>query len=314
MQSSVYNYDRFNYWEIYTEELPSRGIFYKKDARIRVRTMSVLEVKFLATYMEATATRICNEILNKCTILENLTLDELLLPDRDYIIFWIRLNTFNTSNGFTITIPHCSTCKAEIVENLSLTQFKHKYLDNGFEPNVYLPDLQMEIPIRIPTYNDSIYNVENELEDVALHLDTDNTFEEKTKFVSMLSALDYVYLKEHIEKNNCGIIDEVPIYCPDCGTEHIVKVHINDLNIFTHFELRDILEKITQIAKYSNLTITNEWSWVEVELEMQIINNMIQEENEANKKQLQNVSSRMPTGATSTSTPKMPSLPSMPHM
>ena len=63
MQSSVYNYDRFNYWEIYTEELPSRGIFYKKDARIRVRTMSVLEVKFLATYMEATATRICNEIL-----------------------------------------------------------------------------------------------------------------------------------------------------------------------------------------------------------------------------------------------------------
>ena len=78
--------------------------------------------------------------------------------------------------------------------------------------------------------------------------------------------------------------------------------------------LRDILEKITQIAKYSNLTITNEWSWVEVELEMQIINNMIQEENEANKKQLQNVSSRMPSGATSTSTPKMPSLPSMPHM
>lgn len=313
MQSSVSNYDRFNYWEMYPEELPSRGIFYSKDARIRVRTMSVLEVKFLATYMESTATRICNEIINKCTIFENLTIDELLLPDRDYIIFWIRLNTFNTSNGFSVSIPHCATCHNEIVKDLSLETFKHKYLDNGFEPNVYLPDLGMEIPIKIPKYGDSIYNVENEIEEVALRIDSDNTFEEKTRFVSSLTALDYIHLKEHIDKYNCGIIDEVPIYCPECGTEHIVKVYINDLNIFTHVELRDILEKITQIAKYSHLTITNDWSWVEVELEMQIINEMIREENEANQKQLQNMSSRMPSGSMNT-TPKMPSLPSLPHM
>ena len=52
---------------MYPEELPSRGIFYNKNARIKVRTMSVLEVKFLATYKEQTATRICNEIINKCT-------------------------------------------------------------------------------------------------------------------------------------------------------------------------------------------------------------------------------------------------------
>ena len=76
---------------MYPEELPSRGIFYNKNARIKVRTMSVLEVKFLATYKEQTATRICNEIINKCTILENLKIEDLLLPDRDYIIFGLGL-------------------------------------------------------------------------------------------------------------------------------------------------------------------------------------------------------------------------------
>lgn len=313
MQNFLYNYDKFNYWEIYPEELPSRGIFYAKNARIRVRTMTVLEVKFLATYFDATATRICNEIFNKCTILENITLDELLLPDRDFIIFWIRLNTFNTANGFTITIPSCDTCKNKIVKELSLKEFEHNYLDNGFDPIVHLPDLNIDLPLCIPKYADSIYNIENEIEDIALRIDSNNTFDEKILFVKSLTALDYIHLKAHVEKYACGLNDEVIIECPECGTQHKVKIVINDNNIFAHIELRDILEKITKIAKYSNLTITNDWAWVEVELEQSIINDMIKEENEENQHQLQGMSSKVSSSSLS-NMPKMPNLPSLPHM
>ena len=275
--------------------------------------MSVLEVKFLSTYKEQTATRICNEIINKCTILENLKIEDLLLPDRDYIIFWIRLNTFNTSNGFTITIPHCATCNETISTEISLNDLTYRYLDNGFNSKAYLPDLNTKIPIKIPKYGDSIYNVENEIEDIALRLDTSNTFDEKIRFVSSLTALDYINLKDHIRKYGCGINDEIVVSCPTCGTQHDVKIIINDTNIFTKIELKDILEKITRIAKYSNLTITNDWSWVEVELEQQIINDMIREENQENQKQIQGMSSKMPSMA-GNGMPSIPGLPSLPHM
>ena len=317
MRNSVYNYDHYNYWEMYPEELPSRGIFYNKNARIKVRTMSVLEVKFLATYKEQTATRICNEIINKCTILENLKIEDLLLPDRDYIIFWIRLNTFNTSNGFTINIPHCSTCESPISTEISLNDITDRYLDNGFVPEVHLPDLNTTIPVKIPKYGDSIYNVENELEDIALRIDTDNTFDDKIRFVSSLTALDYIHLKDHIKYYGCGINDEIIVPCKICGTQHNVKMIINDTNIFTKIELRDILEKITRIAKYSNLTITNDWSWVEVELEQQIINEMIREENQETQHQIQGVSSKIPAATGNGGMPNMPSmpgLPSLPHL
>jgi hypothetical protein len=104
------------------------------------------------------------------------------------------------------------------------------------------------------------------------------------------------------------------IDCPHCGKAHKVKIEINDQNLFNNVDLSQILETITRIAKYSNLQITNDWSWVEVEVEQQIINKMINEENEANQKEIAKAKSQMPAmGAHRTSVPSMPSMPSVPH-
>ena len=48
----------------------------------------------------------------------------------------------------------------------------------------------------------------------------------------------------------------------------------------------EVLETITRIAKYSNLQITNDWSWIEVEVENKIIEMMMQEESEVNKNEI----------------------------
>ena len=82
-----HNYDNFNFWQIDLKELPSRGRLYPKNAKIKARSMSVLEVKFLATLVPGNATNICNELLEKCTILENFSYDDLLFPAADMQVF-----------------------------------------------------------------------------------------------------------------------------------------------------------------------------------------------------------------------------------
>ena len=305
-----HNYDNYNFWRIDLKELPSRGMLYSKNAKIKARSMSVLEVKFLATLTPENATDICNELLEKCTILENLNYEDLILADREFLIFWIRLNSFINGNGFTVTIPECSNCKTKIEHTIKLMDLEFIYLDHPIEKFVYLEDIELKLPIKIPKYPDSTVSVSDDIVETCLWIDTYNTMEEKYQFVSNLSANDFMTLRTHIDNNYCGVKKEFTIYCPKCHRPHNVKIEINDQNLFNNVDLSQILETITRIAKYSNLQITNDWSWVEVELEQQIINKMIEEENEANQKEIAKAKSQMPASPhTSISRPSMPSMP-----
>lgn len=305
---NLHNYDNFNFWQLDLNEFPSRGRLYPKNTKIKARSMSVLEVKFLATLTPQNATSICNELLEKCTILENIKYEDLLLADREFIIFWIRLNSFINSNGFTITIPECKQCKEHIEHTIKLLDLDFVYLDHEFEKKVYLPDLNLKLPLRMPTYNDSVYIIKDDIDECCLWLDTDNTMEEKYNFVSNLTANDFMTLKSHIDYNYCGVKKDFVIPCTHCHATHNVKIEINDQNLFNNVDLTQILETITRIAKYSNLQITNDWSWVEVEVEQQIINKMINEENEANQKEIAKAKSQMPSMPAG-GKPSMPSMP-----
>lgn len=286
MYTFVHLYDNYNYWELDIKELPSRGQFYNENAKIKVRSMSVMEVKFLATLLEANATNVCNEILQKCTIFTNLEYDELLLADRQYIVFWIRLNSFTNTNGYNISIQECSVCKHPVEYNLKLTDLDFIYLDHPFEKNVHLPDLDIDLEIALPRYKDAKIKIDDEFSELALYLDTNNTYEEKYKFITQLSALDYITLKKHIESNKCGIKEVYNIECKNCNTLLPVQIKIDDRNLFNNINLMQVLETITRICKYTHLQITNDWSWVEVEIEQEVVNKMIQEENEANKREM----------------------------
>ena len=146
---------------------------------------------------------------------------------------------------------------------------------------------------------------------MCIYIDSDNTIEEKYAFLSNLTAYDFLSLKQAIDNNYCGVVKEIDIPCPKCGKLHPVKITINDDNLFNSVNLMQVLETITRIAKYANLQITNDWTWVEVEVEQQIINKMIQEENEANKKELAQAKAK--AGSVSSHIPSAPSLPSIHH-
>lgn len=285
MNNLQYSYDKYNYWNIPLSELPTRGLFYNPNAKIKLRNLSVMEVKFLATYQPALATEICNEILAKCTYMENIELEDLYLPDRAYLAFWIRNNSFSNRNGYKLQIKECQHCKNPYEASITLENFNIQYL-TGFEPSVYLPDSQLHLPISIPKFNDSLYKPVDEVESVALYINSTNTYEERKTFVENLSALDYAVLYSHLQKNSCGFQEVFEIECPHChGTSH-VRVKVNDENMFANVKLFDVLETITRISKYSNIQITNDWTWVEVELEQEVINKMIREEEQQSRKEI----------------------------
>lgn len=300
------NYDNYNYWQIDPYELPTRGLMYPKDAKIKIRSMTVLEVKFLATLLPQTATTVCNELLEKCTILENLKYEDLYLPDRAFLIFWIRLNSFTSKTGYTINIPKCSGCGQPIEENITLESLKFKHLEKPFIDHVYLPDTKAELKISIPKYKDSYIIPQDEIEEVAMYIVDDSmTFEQKVDFITNISAYDYITIKSIIDENYCGIKSEYIIVCDNCHKAHSVPLTVNDNNLFTSINLMEILEMITRIAKYTNVQITNDWTWVEVEVENAIVDKMMQEENEKNKSEI----NRAKQQAHSVNVPSVPSVP-----
>ena len=166
----MHTYDKYNFWQIKLEDLPSRGLFYPEDATIKIRSLTVLEVKFLATLMPQTATGVCNELLEKCVILKNMDFKDLVLPDRQFLIFWMRLNSFPLQNGFKITLPACLECGTPIEHEIKLEELVFTYLDD-FIPFVHLDDENCDLIISIPKYNDSVIDTKDEIGDVAIYID-----------------------------------------------------------------------------------------------------------------------------------------------
>lgn len=282
---SQFAYSNYNYWTIPLSELPTRGQFYNPNAIIKLRGLSVMEVKFLATYQPAIATEICNEILTKCAYFENITLQDLYLPDRTYLIFWIRNNSFSNRNGYSIEVKECEHCKGAYTHNIKLEDFNIKQLDH-FIPSVYLPDADVELPLCIPKFSESLFKAEDNVQTAALYINTTNSYYERVKFIEELTAKDYAILNSALINNYCGFQDLFEIECPHCkGLSHIM-IKIYDDNMFSFVKLFDVLETITRISKYTHLQITNDWAWIEVEMEQEVVNKLAKEEEEEGKKEL----------------------------
>lgn len=305
-----FNYYTHNWWKIELDELPTKGIFYNKNTLIKVRSLSVLEVKFLATLVPQNATAVCNEILSKCLYLEHIKLDEILLPDREYLIFWIRLNSFTQSNGYEINIGSCQWCHESFSTKVPLNKFGVNYIKT-YKNEIMLPDANIKLEIAVPKFNDSLYSLKNEIDSIALWINAENTFNEKVKWIENLSAMDFMILKDAIDDCKCGMNHNVNVICPCCGKQNNITIILNDDALFGKVELMQVLESISRIAKYANLQITNDWSWPEVEAEQIVINKMIAEENEANQKELARARNQANSVRGS-----MPSTPhtSMPHL
>lgn len=271
-----------NYWKLIKDEIPSRGCFYNADAVIKIRPLNVQEVKYLSTLSPQNATDIINEIISKCVILENLKFEDILLADREYMAFWLRANSFQQNNGYSLSLK-CEHCGKEYKHEVQLADFPTILYNEELQKprEILLPDCNIKLFLKHPTIKElKRTSTDNEIQTFMRYLDIDtNDNMLLERFLCNLSAIDYSVLKNNINEMFIGFERQLSIQCPDCGKIHHYTIELYDNGLFGSINIGDVLEIILRICKYTNYQIPETQPWWEVEV-MQVSVNKMQEEEE----------------------------------
>jgi hypothetical protein len=268
-----------NYWKLIKEEIPSKGMFYDDEAIIKIRPLNVQEVKYLSTLNEQNATDVINEIIEKCTIFKNMKFEDLLLADREYLIFWLRANSFQQNNGYDLNLV-CDVCDEKYQQKVHLAEFPVElYTENKKERLILLPDCGLKFKLKHPTIKDlKRTNPDPEIESFMRYIDLGATNEQLETLLSNLSAMDYNILKNNIDEMFIGFSRNIQSVCPKCGALKYYNIEITDNGLFGVVNIGEVLETILRICKYTNYQIPESAPWWEVETQQMIVNKMIEEE------------------------------------
>ena len=273
--------NKYNYLRIDVHELPSRGRYYSPEAKIKGRFLNLRDVKFISLMNESNATIIANEIIERCFIFENLTIDDLFLCDREYLAFWLRANSFISNNGFKIDIRKCNKCSRPFSKEVEINEIEINYLDYDL-PKIILPDSKLKIKLELPTLKDlSIVDDDLDIQTAARMINVSDPI----NFIMNLSAYDYAYLLDVIAENKIGFDFNITFPCPSCGEQHLVRAVVNDENLFAPLDIRDIYRIVLNCTKYTTYKIDDDISWPELEIISDVVNEMIKKENEEMQKQ-----------------------------
>jgi hypothetical protein len=121
-------------------DLPSRGLFYAgkmPGGRVTIKPISVMEEKYLVAARNRLAA--ADKILERCIIGACVTLPQMLMTDKFYLLLNLRAITYGPTYGFKL---ECKSCGAEFKHSIELPQglVVRSATDQAVEPfDVKLP-------------------------------------------------------------------------------------------------------------------------------------------------------------------------------
>jgi len=218
-----------NYHEI--KGLPSKYKLYPDDTIIKARPMKVIEVKKLSSINEYNADDIINDVLRRTVI--GIDINDILLADKLFIIFWLRANTYRDSSYVVdFTCPKCE-CKSNYhyeLDNLEVNYLKDDYDASDVTlklsgDSVALRFLTISDEKAIDRFKETNENTIKEIDDELLGLASmithvngqEGNLLDKYKYVLELQPGDYVQISSIIEKNAMGIEPWLRVKCEECG-------------------------------------------------------------------------------------------------
>ena len=139
-----------NYWKI--KDLPSKYKLYPEGTVIRGKPLKVLDVKLLSTIDENNFNEIINDVLKRCVT--GINPQDLLVPDKLYIIFWLRANTYKDS-GYSVEFS-CPKCKKQSSYDFSLDTLNVINIKDGYDPDkeITLPSGKDKLKFRYQRVKD----------------------------------------------------------------------------------------------------------------------------------------------------------------
>lgn len=231
IMQEVEKVDEIGYYII--NGLPTSCKLYPEGTIIKARPLKVLEVKMLSQMDDETADDVVNDILNKVVI--GINIDELYTPDKLYIIFWLRANTYKDSNfGMDFKCPLCaknSSYDFEI-DNLKLRSFNDESLKD-FQDGFSIGDTK--ITIGLMTIKDekdnkrflrdnerSLMNFDEEILAICKMIKTINgkklgMIEKYMYLTEDLNPAQYAIIESYLEDKRVGVEPMMNVVCKECG-------------------------------------------------------------------------------------------------
>lgn len=281
-----------NYWNIDTNDLPSRGKEYPAGAYFRLRPLTVGNCKYLSTMNPtnpAAITNMLNEILRSC-METNVDFDKIVWADRDYMLYWIRVNSFVTSNGYELSIV-CPHCGGHVSRTMRLDDLNIKYYEQSkfLSAIVFLGGSNVTVCANIPILAERKYLSDDPITESILNYTNIREFIpddcDPTWYVSQMDAMDFGTLKNVAEKAKFGIESIITMDCSSCSKPIRVDIDLRDSNMFGRISLYEILKIQLQVSKYCGFQITDDTSYTEVELIQEAVKEFVEEEKAELEKQ-----------------------------
>ena len=218
-----------NYWEI--TGLPSTGGFYS-GKKIMGRPLNVLEVKMLASINEGNVNHVINQVLSR--VLRGITVEEFLVADKLYIIFWLRANTYK-DDGYKVEFD-CLSCGATSdyefgLDMLNVEEIKKAYLTvnemttpggTRFKARYLTVKDENKVSDFLGSYKGSeefdeeILNLSNMI--ISINGEEKTLLQKYAYFLSdECSPQDYAYIESFIRHIDFGVDPIMQVKCTKCG-------------------------------------------------------------------------------------------------
>ena len=236
-------------------DLPSKGYFYPQDNILRSGT---IEIKYMTAREEDILTS--RNLIQKGIVLDKLlqslivtpiNYDDLLIGDKNAILYASRILAYGKDYAVEIECPSCSI-KSETVINLEKIENKkidfEKYFVMGSrETTLELPASKIKITIKLLNNGDekkidsdlkglkklaaqsgSDFEMTTRLKNIIVSINGDTTPQKINKFVSEdLLAKDSLYIRSFLLSNTPDIDSTSYFSCSSCGTEKNIPIPLN---------------------------------------------------------------------------------------
>ena len=210
--------------EIDVKDLPSKGICYDVK-KIVISPLTVKEESLIAESQNEKSFEVnLNKVLNN--VVKNLCPQELTIGDRDYILLWLRSNSYGTNYKINFPCPECGHKNNGY--NIDLTKIEINYLSDEYEHPFKLTepiDITLKI-LQVKDYNNinRDNNYSELLKTYASIIQSDNSFIDKCYKISKMSVKELAIIKAFIEEFNHGINLNYTVTCSNCNEEVVIPI------------------------------------------------------------------------------------------
>lgn len=227
--------------------LPSMGAFYSnKQSKVRVKLMTAEDENILLSPELIRSGKVLDVLLDNCIVDKTLSPDQMLVGDRNAILFYLRENGYGKDYPVKVTCPKCNE---ETPEDIDLSELKHKQLeimpDASGEYEVNLPKTKIVIKFRLLNGIDETYlnklSERTQKNKKGIQVNTNlterylrqimevNGNRDKTyikKFISSLNIFDSLFFREYVREVEPGVNMDHDFTCKSCGESFEDKIPI----------------------------------------------------------------------------------------